>query len=144
MSCLFSLIGYHEESAKVYESVISCHLDFSYYGNDEKLFMIVDLHGLSISLARSAIRSALYTMRSNYLTHNNNNSKDSYRSLVIITGIGKNSKEWLEPILKPSVIQWLETDFNPPLVSSELADNLGRLIVPYKMIESWILTTIKK
>ena len=47
---------------------------------------IVDLHGLSISLARSAIRSALYTMRSNYLKNFNNNSKDQYRNLVIITG----------------------------------------------------------
>ena len=131
--------GYHEESAKVYDNVISCHLNYNYYDDDEnsQLIMIVDLHGLSISLARSAIRSALYSMRSNYF---NKDNKNPNRSLVIITGIGKNSKEWLEPVLKPSVQSWLESDFSPPLVASELADNLGRLIVPFKMIESWILT----
>jgi len=64
-------------------------------------------------------------------------------TLILIVGIGKNSKEWLEPVLKPSVVSWLESDFNPPLIASEIADNLGRLIVPFKQIESWILSNTK-
>lgn len=48
------------------------------------------------------------------------------RSLVLITGLGKHSREQMEPVLKPVMQQWLEEAFDPPLCAAELVDNLGR------------------
>ena len=53
-------------------------------------------------------------------------SRFSKRGLVVITGVGRNSLQWLEPVLKPALQSWLETDFTPPLLAEELAENPGR------------------
>ena len=120
--------------------------------------MILDLHGYTIPVARACIRSALALLRreairtwswrmttslaatlesplarnsppKDYrLTAWKKNSETGVRNLVIITGYGKNSKEWLEPILKPSTKQWLFDDFSPPLVAQEVAENPGRYV----------------
>lgn len=107
--------------------------------------MLVDLHGFTTPVARAAIRSALNVLK----------TEDDYvdktmrrvspprqirvgRSLVVITGKGRNSKEWLEPVLKPSVQHWLESEFTPSLKAAEQADNPGRLVVCAKNIQEWV------
>jgi hypothetical protein len=69
------------------------------------------------------------------------NSSLRTRNLIIITGIGRNSKELLEPVLRPALREWLESSFNPPLIASELTDNPGRLIIPGACIHDWITST---
>ena len=56
----------------------------------------------------------------------------------MLVGIGRNSKERLEPVLKPNIFQWLEQSFDPPLTPSEPANNPGRLVLSRKKIQAWI------
>ena len=97
--------------------------------------MLIDLHGFSTPLARASIRSALYKLRDKY--HSKGDSEARIKNLVIITGIGRNSREWLEPVLKPSVQNWLENEFVPPLRSEELAENPGRILISGSDIREW-------
>jgi len=110
--------------------------------------MVVDLHQLTVPVAKAAIRSALLmlleeeeeelrqqqqqqqqsrprTTTTAAATATTTTSKAT--SLVLITGIGRNSKHWLDPVLKPALIEWLASDFSPPLHAVELHDNPGRL-----------------
>ena len=61
------------------------------------------------------------------------------RSLIIIVGKGFNSRDFLEPVLKPNLQRWLEEDFSPPLVADEVVDNPGRLFIPGDCIFEWIV-----
>ena len=61
------------------------------------------------------------------------------RSLIIIVGKGFNSRDFLEPVLKPNLQRWLEEDFSPALVADEVVDNPGRLFIPGDCIFEWIV-----
>jgi len=112
--------------------------------------IVADLHGCSIYLAKAKIRAALaHILRMKLLVHVgfvgegyvkvrsqsngvltykgvDNPSSSSSFSLVIITGVGRNSREPLEPVLKPLVQKWLETCFRPSLTAAEYKENAGR------------------
>ena len=110
--------------------------------------MILDLHGYNTAVSRACIRSALMVLRKEALAMSSQaeglssdlpnhvkeyrldswrkNSHVGVRNMIIITGIGRNSKEWLEPVLKPVISSWLYYDFSPPLVAYQLQDNPGR------------------
>lgn len=119
----------YNESVQIFESLICCHLSCELYDGD----MIIDLHGFSIALARATVRSALNTLRSYY----HSNKQKPNKNLVIITGIGRNSRERLEPVLKPSIIGWLQSDFEPALMAKEAANNPGRLVVSSQALANY-------
>jgi len=112
--------------------------------------MVVDLHGYTSCIARSLIRSALHHLfllyhtspvalpspspsddatpppSSSFADSVSGKSNNIIPNLIIITGIGRNSRDHLEPVLKPSVMLWLETCFSPSLKASEISGNPGR------------------
>jgi len=122
--------------------------------------MVVDLHGYSTPMARAAVRSALRCLWEearqalNAAVAPSSSTAASVsavgapasstfaslakRSLVIIVGKGFNSRDF-EPVLKPNLSKWLMSDFQPPIVTEEVQDNSGRLIVPGESIFAWIL-----
>ena len=116
----------YNETVQVFESLICCHLSCELYDGD----MIIDLHGFSTALARASVRSALNTLQNYYYA----NKHKTQKNLIIITGIGRNSREKLEPVLKPSIIGWLQNDFEPALTPKEVANNPGRLIVSSQLL----------
>jgi DNA-nicking Smr family endonuclease len=117
-----------DKSIEIFESYVARHL----LPTENDSALIVDLHGYSQIIARVAIRSAL-----NVIEADKNNGQKRTLSLIIITGIGKNSKELLEPVLKPSIKVFLQS-LDPPLLAAELMDNPGRLIVSGGIIDTWI------
>lgn len=119
--------------------------------------LVVDLHGFTAPIAKAAVHSALHSLRSRQRPPENevgntatkwenipenrfisvrNQDQDqdqdasSDLALVLITGIGRNSKEPLEPVLKPLLRSWLATAFNPPLMATEMPVNPGRYVPP--------------
>ena len=82
--------------------------------------IVVDLHGFNQVLSRAAIRSALDKLielsRVTYTDDEKVDTRMKVKSLVLITGVGKNSKHDKGPILKPSVKAFLQS-FTPPLVA---------------------------
>ncbi len=134
-SLLLSLLESNQkynETIQIFESLICCHLSCELYDGD----MIIDLHGFSTALARASVRSALNTLRNYYYA----NKHRTQKNLVIITGIGRNSREKLEPVLKPSIIGWLQNDFEPALTPKEVANNPGRLIVSSQLLSNYFNT----
>jgi hypothetical protein len=83
----------YDKIIELFERYISSHIAPSY----SDVTLIVDLHGFSKVLARASIRSAFRVLMNHKIICGKSTS------LTIITGIGKNSKELLEPILKPSI-----------------------------------------
>lgn len=130
-----------EDSAWVFENMVAMHLSPSYFDSDRAAAaeeprlhsadtgtgaaMMIDLHGFTIPVARASVRSALRQLE--------NCAAASSRSLVIITGIGRN-------VLRPNIMEFLEKDFEPPLIPTELADNPGRLVIQAKSISDHIIS----
>ena len=100
--------------------------------------LVVDLHGCNTVIARTVVRSALHFLF-NLLTRRYEGClpysevQDSTQSspclpvqLEIITGIGRNSKDHLEPVLKPYIQCWLSSEFEPSFRVFEKYGNPGR------------------
>ena len=82
----------------------------------------IDLHGHTVCMAVSAVRTALmrYCMRS---------EGGDVTRIRIITGRGLNSKEKLKPVLRPEVQRMLCEEFFPPLNTATGEGNVGVLEV---------------
>ena len=122
--------GEPDASVYVFESLVATHLDDGYQDKGE---FLIDLHGLTTLVSRASVRSALSRMKEAA------DKGGRMRDLVIITGIGKNSKDFLEPVLKPTVQAWLQT-LEPPLRAQEVSDNPGRLLVSAADIQKWAMS----
>lgn len=122
-------------------------------GNDSNDYvMVTDLHGLTTTMARAAVRTALWRLYTEHykqritsnetikselakddetpkLSQSANYQRDleakQQRGLVVITGVGRNSKESVGPVLKSSIPVFL-SQFDPPLLSVDHAGNPGR------------------
>jgi hypothetical protein len=127
---LLESTGETERSVDIFQTYIAEHI----FPSEKEVALLVDLHGYSQVIARAAVRSALR------LLLNNADAivqRPSTPSLILITGIGKNSKENMEPILKPSIKAFLES-LNPALPAKEVEDNPGRLVVSPDDVDNWI------
>jgi hypothetical protein len=95
---------------------------------------VLDLHGLNVPLAHSAVRVALRKCATALEAVNDNSSN---QDLLIITGRGKNSAVSLRPILRPQVQNMLTEEFYPSLNSYSVPGNTGCLAVPWQDVLAW-------
>ncbi len=106
--------------------------------------LTLDLHGMSASVAKSAVRVALqrelFRMPS-WLNSNatEDDTKSEQRDIIIVTGRGAHSTDRFQPILRPQVQQMLTEEFYPPLSSSSLKGNMGALLIPAEDVNAWLL-----
>jgi len=106
--------------------------------------LTLDLHGMSASVAKSAVRVALqrelFRMPS-WLNSSatEDDTKSEQREIIIVTGRGAHSTDRFQPILRPQVQQMLTEEFYPPLSSSSLKGNMGALLIPAEDVNAWLL-----
>ena len=93
--------------------------------------VILDLHGMNVALAHSAVRIAL---QQDVLLSNNGADCDLY----IVTGRGRHSAYQMRPILRPEIQRMLTEEFYPPLNTASVPGNMGALNVPLDDIKAWV------
>ncbi|KAL7567972.1 hypothetical protein ACA910_019680 [Epithemia clementina (nom. ined.)] len=95
----------------------------------------LDLHGMNVAVAKSAVRVALQheVLSSSYDT---NDVWDN--DVVIVTGRGRNSVLQMRPVLRPEVQHMLVEEFYPPLSTTSVPGNMGALRVPAGDIAEWL------
>ena len=101
----------------------------------------LDLHGMSLAIAHSAVRTALQKEVQRISMNDNISPLDDQewlRDVKIITGKGINSAERFRPILRPEVQRMLTEEFYPPLSTSSLPNNIGALLIPAKDVDLWL------
>jgi pentatricopeptide repeat protein len=105
--------------------------------------LTLDLHGMTSSIAQSAVRVALQRELFRTPSWLNCSTDDDMhsrrRDVIIVTGRGVNSADRFQPILRPQVQQMLTEEFYPPLSSSSLKGNMGALLVPAEDVNAWLL-----
>ena len=94
--------------------------------------VVLDLHGMNVALAHSAVRIA---MRQTAIADSGNSASAS--DMIIVTGRGRNSALQLRPVLRPEVQRMLLEEFYPPLNTFSVPNNMGALIVPSGDISAW-------
>ncbi|CAJ1946900.1 unnamed protein product [Cylindrotheca closterium] len=121
--------GLYDDADEIYVSGVSSgYLGYSFRPGTEA--MVLDLHGLNVALAHSAVRVAM-----RQLTTMPEGQKKS--ELMIITGRGRNSAFHLRPVLRPEIQRMLLEEFYPPLNTVSAPGNMGALIVNADDIHRW-------
>ena len=92
---------------------------------------ILDLHGLNVALAHSAVRIAMRQYSATL------SEETTQSNMMIITGKGRNSEMHLRPILRPEVQRMLLEEFYPPLNTMSIPGNMGALTILGPDIEAW-------
>ena len=95
--------------------------------------VVLDLHGMNVALAHSAVRIA---MRQAAVTESGK-SPPSSPDMIIVTGRGRNSALQLRPVLRPEVQRMMLEEFYPPLNTFSVPNNMGALVVPSDDIAAW-------
>lgn len=96
----------------------------------------LDLHGLNIAAAHSAVRIAL---QQEAISTNWDGSQAWNIDLVIVTGRGLNSVIRMKPVLRPQIQQMLLEEFYPPLSTSSVPGNMGAIQVESDAISAWLM-----
>lgn len=121
--------GLYDDADEIYVSGVSQgHLPFVCEESNDQF--ILDLHGLNVAMAHSAVRVA---MRQQIAVFNETTSSD----MMIITGRGQNSAFHLRPVLRPEVQRMLLEEFYPPLNTLSVPGNMGALLVLGDDISCW-------
>ena len=100
------------------------------YGSETRVTL--DLHGLNLAVAHSAVRIALQQEAIS------SNRKISATDLVIVTGRGLNSALRMRPVLRPEVMHMLQEEFYPPLSTMSVPNNMGAIRVSSDDISEWV------
>jgi pentatricopeptide repeat protein len=122
--------GLYEDADEIYlQAITHQYLPFSVamVGNDGHHYL--DLHGMNVAIANSAVRIAF---QQDVLQ-----SGSPARDLIIVTGRGTKSFYQLRPILRPEIQRMLTEEFYPPLSTFSIPGNLGALRVPSDDIQAW-------
>lgn len=125
--------GMYEEADQLYaEGAASGHLPWAVMEDSDASNLKLDLHGMSIAVAHSAICVSLQkeTARS---SEGNVWDKD----VIIITGTGRRSGERFRPVLTTEVQKMLQGQFVPPLGAVSVPGNKGMLKIPKEDIADW-------
>lgn len=121
--------GLYDDADEIYVSGVSQgHLSFVCENENDQV--VLDLHGLNVALAHSAVRVA---MRQQIAIFNESTTSD----MMIITGRGQNSAFHLRPVLRPEVQRMLLEEFYPPLNTLSVPGNMGALLVLGDDISGW-------
>ena len=124
------LHGLYEDADVLYvQACTQGYLPFSIEADDVSNTFVLDLHGMNVAMAHSAVRIALqhYALPA---------SQDG--DMVIVTGRGMNSAQRLRPVLRPEVQRMLLEEFYPPLSTSSIPGNMGALRVPAQDVKEWV------
>ena len=101
----------------------------------------LDLHGMSLAIAHSAVRTALYKEVQRINSNDNLSPLDDqewFKDVIIITGKGANSAQRFRPVLRPEVQRMLTEEFYPPLSTTSVPNNMGALQIPAKDVDLWL------
>jgi pentatricopeptide repeat protein len=122
--------GLYDDADEVFMSAISAgYLPFDFVEKDEE--SMLDLHGLNVALAHSAVRVAMRQHAARF------EATAETPDMIIVTGKGENSAIHLRPVLRPEAQRMLLEEFYPPLNSLTVTGNIGALKVLGEDIESW-------
>jgi hypothetical protein len=122
--------GLYDDADEVFMSAISAgYLPFDFVEKDEE--SMLDLHGLNVALAHSAVRVAMRQHAARF------EAAAETPDMIIVTGKGENSAIHLRPVLRPEAQRMLLEEFYPPLNSLTVTGNIGALKVLGEDIESW-------
>lgn len=127
------LHGLYEDADDLYvQACTQGYLPFSIdVADDTSSAYVLDLHGMNVAMANSAVRIALQQYA---LPSQQANDAD----MVIVTGRGMNSAQRLRPVLRPEVQRMLLEEFYPPLSTTSIPGNMGALKVPSQDVKQWV------
>lgn len=121
--------GLYEDADELYlQAITNQYLPFSVATAGSDGHQHLDLHGMNVAIANSAVRIAF--------------QQDVLQSqaggdLLIVTGRGVNSFYQMRPILRPEIQRMLTEEFYPPLSTFSMPGNMGALRVPAGDIQAW-------
>jgi tetratricopeptide (TPR) repeat protein len=98
----------------------------------------VDLHTFSKGVARCAVIMALNQLKDSYVHSNDAHRDQRIQDLRIITGVGKRSKEFMQPVVASEVKQLLQDVYRPPLQIKRHPTNPGCLVVSSSSLLKWL------
>ena len=122
--------GLYDDADEVFISGLSRgRLPFAF--EKQKDQFVLDLHGMNVALAHSAVRVAMRQQVASY------NDETCNNNMMIITGRGRNSELRLRPVLRPEIQRMLLEEFYPPLNTVSMPGNMGALLVLAEDISQW-------
>eukprot|EP00984_Skeletonema_dohrnii_P012466 scaffold5060_cov123-Skeletonema_dohrnii-CCMP3373.AAC.4 len=125
--------GMYEEADQLYaEGAASGHLPWAVMEDSDPSTLKLDLHGMSIAVAHSAICVSLQKE-----TARSSDGSVWDKDVVIITGTGRRSGERFRPVLTTELQKMLQGQFVPSLAASAVPGNKGMLKIPREDIVAW-------
>lgn len=119
--------GMYDDADEAFISAITQdYLPFVFGKKDDENVFVLDLHGMNVAMAHSAVRVAMRRLAS-----------ERGSDMMIITGRGRNSELSMRPVLRPEVQRMLLEEFYPPLNTVSVPGNTGALMVYDADISAW-------
>ncbi len=126
--------GIYDDADEVFISAITQnHLPFIFGKREDDDVFVLDLHGLNVAMAHSAVRVALRRV----VSERGKSVPPKTHDMMIITGRGWNSALRLRPVLRPEIQRMLLEEFYPPLNTVSVPGNTGALMVYDNDISAW-------
>jgi pentatricopeptide repeat protein len=99
----------------------------------------LDLHGMNLAVAHSAVRIALQQLAVSVDNWNRTANDDVFENdMIIITGRGLNSALRMRPVIRPVVQRMLVEEFYPPFSTISVPGNMGAIRVASNDIKQWL------
>ena len=125
--------GMYDEADQLYaEGAANGHLPWAVMEDSDASNVKLDLHGMSIAVAHSAICVSLQKE-----TARSSDGSGWDKDAIIITGTGRRSGERFRPVLTAEVQKMLHGQFVPPLGAVSVPGNKGMLKIPKEDIVDW-------
>jgi pentatricopeptide repeat protein len=147
ITCLYNE-GLYDAADDVYISAVrSSMLPLNLHeggapGVDGSRTFTLDLHGMNLAVAHSAVRIALQRVARDTVARGGSEPAVAATirpsDLIVVTGRGRSSALRMRPVLRPEVQRMLVEEFYPPLGSSSVPGNLGALRVNADDIRVWL------
>jgi pentatricopeptide repeat protein len=136
--------GLYDDADVLYvQAYTQGYLPFSVERADSSTEFTLDLHGMNVAMAHSAVRIALqqYVLPESSSAERLPNDEDKQNDvdMIIVTGRGMNSVQRLRPVLRPEIQRMLLEEFYPPLSTTSVPGNMGALRVPANDVREWVL-----
>lgn len=125
--------GLYEEADQLYaEGAANGHLPWAVIEDNDVSTLKLDLHGMSIAVAHSAICVSLQKE-----TARSSDGSGWDKDVFILTGTGRRSGERFRPVLTAEVQKMLQGQFVPSLGASALPGSKGMLRIPREDVANW-------
>lgn len=98
----------------------------------------IDLHTFSRGVAKCAVVHAFETLKSSEAKRSAGYTKEQDDELRIITGVGKRSKEYMQPVIRQEIQTLLSRAFNPAIWPAVHRTNPGVLLVRRSALRKWL------